>query len=166
MGLEDEKEGDSLSEYGVSDEAAALVDLVLSDRHARSALTRVNSEKWHASVKASGRKRTKRAKKVSADASRKACKNESWIKQNEEMTLKRSVQIVQIEDGLIHAGSQRAAKYTGLSSGNITDTCKGRHKTTGGHHWRYATPDESAFFWAERERTGTDGPFNLQGGQD
>ena len=35
-------------------------------------------------------------------------------------------------------GAREAARELGLHDGNIISCCKGRYKTTGGYHWRYA----------------------------
>ena len=35
-------------------------------------------------------------------------------------------------------GARQAARELGINNGNIVKCCKGKQKTTGGYHWRYA----------------------------
>lgn len=38
----------------------------------------------------------------------------------------------------IFDGAAQAARELGISQGNITNCCKGKYKTSGGYHWKYA----------------------------
>lgn len=71
--------------------------------------------------------------------------------------------IVCVETGMVYPSAKIASDRTGAIRTKITAMIKGRIKSAGGYHWRYATPEEVAYFWAERERTGTDGPFPIPG---
>lgn len=91
------------------------------------------------------------------EASTKRSTNHEWRRNVAEAGIKKSRPVVRIEDEIIFMG--------GISAGSrhIASVLSGQRQTAIGYHWRYATPEEVAWFWAERERTGTDGPFKLKG---
>lgn len=60
-----------------------------------------------------------------------------------------SIPIVCVELKRIFFGSVEAAKILSLSQSHITEAAKGKQKTAGGYHWRYATPEEIAQVKAE-----------------
>jgi len=51
--------------------------------------------------------------------------------------------VVCVETGKVFGGIHEAAEVLGLKATRICAVCKGRRKTTGGYHWRYATPEEA-----------------------
>ena len=92
-------------------------------------------------------------------------KNSYTAELKSKRSAQKSIAVVCVETGMIFKSGIAASRNHGTeSSGYICTAIRGRKgklMTAYGHHWRYATPEESAYFWAERERTGTDGPFTL-----
>lgn len=53
--------------------------------------------------------------------------------------------VVCIETGELFSGMHEAAEAKGLAATKICAVCRGRRHTTGGYHWRYATPEEYVY---------------------
>ena len=49
-----------------------------------------------------------------------------------------SIPILCVEQNIIYYGANEAERQTGVFATSITQCCKGRAKTAGGYHWRYA----------------------------
>lgn len=54
----------------------------------------------------------------------------------------RSKAIICKETGVLYWGTKEAERNTGVCGSNIWKVLIGKQKTSGGYHWRYATPDE------------------------
>lgn len=50
--------------------------------------------------------------------------------------------IICVERGDLYWGVWEAQRQTGVYGQNINAVCRGRVKTAGGYHWRYAMPEE------------------------
>ena len=50
----------------------------------------------------------------------------------------KEVAVVCIETGIIYISMKAAQQETGVSASNIGSVCRGKTKTAGGYHWRYA----------------------------
>jgi group I intron endonuclease len=48
-----------------------------------------------------------------------------------------AVSVINVETEKIFLTSKSAADYYGLHNSNIIKCCKGKHKTSGGYHWKY-----------------------------
>lgn len=55
----------------------------------------------------------------------------------------RSIPVVCIETGELFWGAKEAQNVLGISKVSIAKCCKGKQKTAGGYHWKYADADEN-----------------------
>lgn len=65
-----------------------------------------------------------------------------WMKgrhPNKETLKRMSVPVVCVETGAFFYGAKEASKQTGANHSLIIQCCKGKRKTTGGYHWKYAS---------------------------
>jgi group I intron endonuclease len=64
--------------------------------------------------------------------------NPHWRLKHAEMVAKISKSVFCIETGAAFKSSKDAERRTGTDSSSIIAVCRGRRKTAGGNHWRYA----------------------------
>ena len=64
--------------------------------------------------------------------------NANYGTRTERAAKKQSIPIYCVELDRVFKSGKEAAEELGLSQGNISKCCKGRYKTTGGFHFRYA----------------------------
>lgn len=50
--------------------------------------------------------------------------------------------VVCIETGILYWGTHEVNRKLGIDGSHVTSVCKGKQKTCGGYHWRYATIEE------------------------
>ena len=64
--------------------------------------------------------------------------NANYGTRTERVINKISIPVYCVELDKVFKSGKEAAKELGISNQNITSCCKGKLKTTGGYHWRYA----------------------------
>lgn len=97
------------------------------------------------------------------ESNRRLAKDPEWLKKNKDRLQKMhsdpawqekrrllAKPVVCIETGAIFLGAAYAAKDTGGRATTITSVCRGKRRTAGGYHWRYATPEEAEAFKASQ----------------
>jgi len=69
------------------------------------------------------------------------CKIDSYCKRNSEARKNRkdlSKKVICVETGEIFGSTRDAQRKTGVCQSNISAVCKGKRKTAGDYHWRFA----------------------------
>lgn len=64
--------------------------------------------------------------------------NINYGKHNEKVAKSHCKKVYCIELDSVFESAKQAAKQLNLSNSNIAKCCKGKYKTTGGYHWKYA----------------------------
>lgn len=64
--------------------------------------------------------------------------NENYGMHNENIAKKHCKKVYCVELDKVFESAKSAAIQLGLSDSNIAKCCKGKYKTTGGYHWKYA----------------------------
>lgn len=88
-----------------------------------------------------------KGKKHSPEAKEKMSKAHKGKKLSEEhkknVSKSCSIPVKCIETGIVYYGAREAERQTGIKATHITRCCKGKQKTTGGYHWKYAEENEN-----------------------
>lgn len=64
--------------------------------------------------------------------------NNIYGKRLTKSSLKRSIPVKCIETGIIYSSAYSAQRETGVRQSGICSCCRGKRKTAGGFHWKYA----------------------------
>lgn len=64
--------------------------------------------------------------------------NQNYGSHNKNMGMSKSIPVYCVELDTVYYGAYEAARQTGANQSVITKCCKGKGKTAGGYHWRYA----------------------------
>lgn len=78
-------------------------------------------------------------KKHSLETCKKISKNHADVKGKNNP---RSIPVVCVETGELFWGAKEAQNVLGINKASIAKCCKGKQKTAGGYHWKYADADE------------------------
>jgi hypothetical protein len=78
---------------------------------------------------------------------KKCCSKEfltlSPAKSNENVAKGHCKKVYCVELDRVFESAKLASIQLGVSDSNIAKCCKGKNKTTGGYHWKYATKEEA-----------------------
>ena len=69
--------------------------------------------------------------------------NCNYGNRNAKLAMKSSIPVYCIEQQKVYPSALVAAQETGATNGGISCCCRGKQKTSGGYHWRYATAQEA-----------------------
>jgi group I intron endonuclease len=78
--------------------------------------------------------------------------NKEWLMKMKTINMEKAKAVYCIESRATYLSSREAERQTSINNSKIIACCRGSRKTTGGYHWRYATPEEIAEFRAKQER--------------